>query len=326
MRGFDIKEHALACFGGAGGQHACAIARKLGISKIFIHRFSGILSAYGMGLADIVVEKQEPSDTASTSSNTSKKSTSQGSTPTPQATTPSVTPPQQAAAPQQPATQPQQTAPTTASTTDWSAQPHPQEVAAQQRNQQIQAYNRQLTQQAQQAQQGQQRASQPASNSKKQQRALENKIKRQAAQAATEWGISEEDMMATMTGSKEERRAAKNKLKQESIKRVEQEAGLEDSSEQERTKSYDAEGKEMKPGQAGDRYDEDGREIRFDGATGEQVYVNEYGRDEKTPAEARQNSVRDRMEQPAVPHTTSSGEEIMARFDGETGEPLPVVT
>ena len=61
MRGFDIKEHVLACFGGAGGQHACSIARELGISKIFIHRFSGILSAYGMGLADIVVEKQEPS-------------------------------------------------------------------------------------------------------------------------------------------------------------------------------------------------------------------------------------------------------------------------
>ena len=60
MRGFDIKEHALACFGGAGGQHACSIARELGLSKIFIHRFSGILSAYGMGLADIVVEKQEP--------------------------------------------------------------------------------------------------------------------------------------------------------------------------------------------------------------------------------------------------------------------------
>ena len=61
MRGFDIKEHALACFGGAAGQHACAIARELGISKIFIHRFAGILSAYGMGLADIVVEKQQPS-------------------------------------------------------------------------------------------------------------------------------------------------------------------------------------------------------------------------------------------------------------------------
>ena len=61
MRGFDIKEHALACFGGAAAQHACAIARELGISKIFVHRFAGILSAYGMGLADIVVEKQEPS-------------------------------------------------------------------------------------------------------------------------------------------------------------------------------------------------------------------------------------------------------------------------
>ncbi|MBF0290146.1 MAG: hydantoinase B/oxoprolinase family protein [SAR324 cluster bacterium] len=61
MRGFDIKTHVLATFGGAGPQHACAIARSLGISKIFIHRFSGILSAYGMGLADVVVEKQKPS-------------------------------------------------------------------------------------------------------------------------------------------------------------------------------------------------------------------------------------------------------------------------
>jgi 5-oxoprolinase (ATP-hydrolysing) len=61
MRGYNIKGHILACFGGAGGQHACAIARSLGIKEIFIHRFSGILSAYGMGLADIVCEKQEPS-------------------------------------------------------------------------------------------------------------------------------------------------------------------------------------------------------------------------------------------------------------------------
>jgi 5-oxoprolinase (ATP-hydrolysing) len=59
-RGHDIKEHVLSCFGGAGGQHACALARALGISKIFIHRFAGILSAYGLGLADVVVEKQEP--------------------------------------------------------------------------------------------------------------------------------------------------------------------------------------------------------------------------------------------------------------------------
>jgi 5-oxoprolinase (ATP-hydrolysing) len=60
LRGYDIKEHVLAAFGGAGPQHACAIARGLGISKIYIHRFSGILSAYGMGLADVVVERQKP--------------------------------------------------------------------------------------------------------------------------------------------------------------------------------------------------------------------------------------------------------------------------
>ncbi|BBO90319.1 hydantoinase B/oxoprolinase family protein [Desulfosarcina ovata] len=60
MRGFDIKEHILATFGGAGAQHACAIARSLGISKIFIHRFSGILSAYGIGLANVVAERQQP--------------------------------------------------------------------------------------------------------------------------------------------------------------------------------------------------------------------------------------------------------------------------
>ena len=61
MRGFDIKDHILAAFGGAGPQHACAIARALGIGKIFIHRFSGILSAYGIGMADVVVDRQTPS-------------------------------------------------------------------------------------------------------------------------------------------------------------------------------------------------------------------------------------------------------------------------
>ena len=53
----------MACFGGAGGQHACAIARKLGIHKVFIHKFAGILSAYGMGLADVVQEEQEACST-----------------------------------------------------------------------------------------------------------------------------------------------------------------------------------------------------------------------------------------------------------------------
>jgi len=60
MRGYDIKEHILATFGGAGGQHACAIARELGLKQILIHRFSGILSACGLALADLVVDRQEP--------------------------------------------------------------------------------------------------------------------------------------------------------------------------------------------------------------------------------------------------------------------------
>lgn len=59
-RGFDTAAHNLASFGGAGGQHAVAIARDLGIRRILIHKLSSILSAYGMALADIVVEKQDP--------------------------------------------------------------------------------------------------------------------------------------------------------------------------------------------------------------------------------------------------------------------------
>ena len=58
MRGYDVAQHVLACFGGAGGQHACAIARSLGMKTIFVHHFSGILSAVGIGLADVVVEEQ----------------------------------------------------------------------------------------------------------------------------------------------------------------------------------------------------------------------------------------------------------------------------
>ncbi|CAD5166640.1 unnamed protein product [Musa acuminata subsp. malaccensis] len=60
MKGHETRNHALACFGGAGPQHACAIARSLGMSEVLIHRFCGILSAYGMGLADVVEEAQEP--------------------------------------------------------------------------------------------------------------------------------------------------------------------------------------------------------------------------------------------------------------------------
>lgn len=59
-RGLDTSKHVLSCFGGAGGQHACAIARELGISKVLIHKYAGILSAYGMALADVVHEIQKP--------------------------------------------------------------------------------------------------------------------------------------------------------------------------------------------------------------------------------------------------------------------------
>ncbi|KAM4028675.1 5-oxoprolinase, partial [Anomaloglossus baeobatrachus] len=59
-RGHDTSRHVLACFGGAGGQHACAIARSLGMKMVFIHKYGGVLSAYGMALADVVHEAQEP--------------------------------------------------------------------------------------------------------------------------------------------------------------------------------------------------------------------------------------------------------------------------
>ncbi|MBS7813542.1 hydantoinase B/oxoprolinase family protein [Roseococcus pinisoli] len=52
QRGYDVTKYALACFGGAGGQHACLVADELGMETVFIHPFAGVLSAYGMGLAD----------------------------------------------------------------------------------------------------------------------------------------------------------------------------------------------------------------------------------------------------------------------------------
>ncbi|XP_055204475.2 5-oxoprolinase isoform X3 [Gorilla gorilla gorilla] len=59
-RGHDPSAHVLACFGGAGGQHACAIARALGMDTVHIHRHSGLLSALGLALADVVHEAQAP--------------------------------------------------------------------------------------------------------------------------------------------------------------------------------------------------------------------------------------------------------------------------
>jgi 5-oxoprolinase (ATP-hydrolysing) len=52
MRGYDLRGYALQCFGGAGGQHACQVADALGIARVFVHPLAGVLSAYGMGLAD----------------------------------------------------------------------------------------------------------------------------------------------------------------------------------------------------------------------------------------------------------------------------------
>ncbi|MBN1957215.1 MAG: hydantoinase B/oxoprolinase family protein [Desulfuromonadales bacterium] len=53
QRGYDVTEYTLNCFGGAGGQHACLVADALGMNRVFLHPFAGVLSAYGMGLAEI---------------------------------------------------------------------------------------------------------------------------------------------------------------------------------------------------------------------------------------------------------------------------------
>ncbi len=53
QRGYDVTEYTMNCFGGAGGQHACLVADVLGMREVFVHPFAGVLSAYGMGLADI---------------------------------------------------------------------------------------------------------------------------------------------------------------------------------------------------------------------------------------------------------------------------------
>jgi 5-oxoprolinase (ATP-hydrolysing) len=59
QRGYDVSEYTLCCFGGAGGQHACLIADALGMKQVFIHPYAGVLSAYGMGLADVRVIKEQ---------------------------------------------------------------------------------------------------------------------------------------------------------------------------------------------------------------------------------------------------------------------------
>ncbi|HZT50406.1 MAG TPA: hydantoinase/oxoprolinase family protein, partial [Stellaceae bacterium] len=58
-RGYDVTEYALCCFGGAGGQHACLVADALGMTRVYVHPLAGVLSAYGMGLADLRLLREQ---------------------------------------------------------------------------------------------------------------------------------------------------------------------------------------------------------------------------------------------------------------------------
>ncbi len=62
QRGYDVTRYALNCFGGAGGQHACLVADALGMTKVLLHPLSGLLSAYGMGLAEVRAVRQRGLD------------------------------------------------------------------------------------------------------------------------------------------------------------------------------------------------------------------------------------------------------------------------
>ncbi len=59
QRGYDVTEYVLNVFGGAGGQHACAVADALGMTSVLIHPLAGVLSAYGIGLADIIAMREQ---------------------------------------------------------------------------------------------------------------------------------------------------------------------------------------------------------------------------------------------------------------------------
>ena len=58
QRGYDITRYVLSTFGGAGGQHACAVADALGMTRVLIHPLAGVLAAYGLGLADIIAMRE----------------------------------------------------------------------------------------------------------------------------------------------------------------------------------------------------------------------------------------------------------------------------
>jgi len=63
QRGYDVTGYTLNCFGGAGGQHACLVADALGMTKVLTHPFAGVLSAYGMGLADVRALREKAIET-----------------------------------------------------------------------------------------------------------------------------------------------------------------------------------------------------------------------------------------------------------------------
>ncbi|HYM30548.1 MAG TPA: hydantoinase B/oxoprolinase family protein [Candidatus Cybelea sp.] len=65
-RGYDVTRYVLNCFGGAGGQHACPVADALGITKVLLHPYAGVLSAYGMGLADMRLMREKAVETSLT--------------------------------------------------------------------------------------------------------------------------------------------------------------------------------------------------------------------------------------------------------------------
>ncbi|MFN3669500.1 MAG: hydantoinase B/oxoprolinase family protein [Brevundimonas sp.] len=58
QRGYDVTRYVLNCFGGAGGQHACLVADALGMTRVMLHPFAGVLSAWGMGLAEVRAIRQ----------------------------------------------------------------------------------------------------------------------------------------------------------------------------------------------------------------------------------------------------------------------------
>src|SRR6202008_646758 len=63
QRGHDVTRYTLCCFGGAAGQHACLVADALAMTRVFIHPHAGVLSAYGMGLADQVAMRSRALET-----------------------------------------------------------------------------------------------------------------------------------------------------------------------------------------------------------------------------------------------------------------------